>query len=250
MGRKAQLDYKDLYKLYEEFKEANPNKGNLKAFCKKTKLKYDAIQKAFRRLGSKKPEETDKKTTAKSSTDNEKVTKRTKIIDDEPQELDDRDINPNGENIYERRIKPNLIRVEMMYFDGARDIDVFTYYGMSKRTFYTYLLEYPEFKEAVERGKMYSDFEVEKTLYKSITGQVQIEETRSTITNKGEPQVTKIVKDVPPDTGTARWWLVRRKGKKWVDKVDPNNASNENIMADLSDEELENEIAKLQKGEA
>ncbi len=247
MPRKPDHNYKELYRLYEEFKEANPKKGTIRDFCSKLRMKYAGVQKAFKRLEKKEVTKTDIKRLDDCLTDNKTDKQRTNENQGNGQTYI-AEINPKGKDIYERRIEPQLKRVEMMYFDGALDIDVYTYFNLSSTTWYEYCNKHPELREAVELGKSYSDYEVEKALYNTAIGNIEVEETKSSITADGTPRIDKTVKQVPPNVTAQRYWLGNRKAKKWHERRDPNEIRPEDRMADISDEELDKEIEKLQKG--
>lgn len=99
--------------------------------------------------------------------------------------------------------------------------------NISQQTFYTWLKKYPEFSEALKKGREPVDIEVEDALIKRAKGYTTTE-TIEEITTSGqkdpngnyiekERHVRRVTKEVPPDVGAIVFYLSNRTRKtgKW-----------------------------------
>ena len=125
--------------------------------------------------------------------------------------------------------------------------------GIHTATFYEYQKKFPEFSEALERGKAPVDFEVENALLKRALG-YEYEETKieslerdDELEKSGEvvagksgtvKRVTKIKKKVAPDTNAAKFWLKNRRPNTWRDKHDIKHSGDISINIDSDDANL------------
>ena len=117
---------------------------------------------------------------------------------------------------------------------GWTDESIAKRLGIVLSTFYDYQKKFPEFSDALERGKAPVDFEVENALLKRALGydyeEIKIESTEneSNIEDGDRTQskdgtvkrVTKTIKKVAPDTNAAKFWLKNRRPAIWRDKHD------------------------------
>ena len=140
-----------------------------------------------------------------------------------------------------------LTLVEGWARDGLTDEQIFKNIGISETTFYEWRNRFPEFAEALKRGKAPVDYHVENALYKKATGYtvklkkpIKVKEKHQ-ITGQGE--VTKehieyVDEEVyiAPDTTAQIFWLKNRRPDKWRDKVEqlPPGESNE-LLSSLLD---------------
>ncbi len=93
------------------------------------------------------------------------------------------------------------------------DEDIAAKLGISTTSFYEYQKKYPEFSEAVTRGKKPVDVEVKNALLKRALG-YEVTETKSELV-KGEMQVVQeTVKHIQPDVKAIDLWLSNR-DKDW-----------------------------------
>lgn len=110
---------------------------------------------------------------------------------------------------------------EGMAREGATDAEICKALKVAKGTFYKYQNLYPEFKEAIERGKAPIDTKVENALLKRALGYEYDETSTEKETKDGKvvkttSKTTK--KQVLPDTTAIIFWLKNRKPKEWRDK--------------------------------
>ena len=99
---------------------------------------------------------------------------------------------------------------------GATDEDIASSFDISIATLYNWRNDYQEFLEATRRGKLLADAEVASKLFHRATG-YQHEETDVKVLN-GEVVLTPVVKNYPPDTNAAMFWLRNRRPDLWRDK--------------------------------
>lgn len=126
-----------------------------------------------------------------------------------------------------------LILLEGWARDGLTDEQIMKNMGIqSKSTFYGYKKDYPNFSNALKRGKEVVDFEVENALLKKALGYT-ITLHKQKVTKDGD--VIDIEEDmhVPPDTTAQIYWLKNRKPDKWRDKVV--DSENEEAITNASD---------------
>lgn len=126
-----------------------------------------------------------------------------------------------------------LLRIEGWARDGLTDEQIYTNMGISYQTFYDWQKRFPEFREALKRGKAPVDQEVENALLKRARG-YQYEETVTEIEevptgktdSNGRPimkqvkHIRKVMKTALPDTTAQIFWLKNRRPDRWRDKQD------------------------------
>ena len=104
---------------------------------------------------------------------------------------------------------------------GLTNKDIANNLGVSEGYFYEYLKKYPEFYEAIQKGKEEAIALVEDALFKRATG-YNIEEEKIYISKTKDGKETvrkeKIKKHVAPDTTAMIFYLKNRAPEKWNDK--------------------------------
>ena len=120
-----------------------------------------------------------------------------------------------GKGKYEKWSTPeNLLIVEGMARNGAKDSDICKHIGISYTTFYKWIGLHPEFAEAVREGKEVVDTKVENALLKRCLGFDYVEVKRTSVGGKIVTE-EKTVKYVPPDVTACAVWLNNRKPDDW-----------------------------------
>lgn len=103
----------------------------------------------------------------------------------------------------------------------AKDTELADFLGIAESTIYEWKKEYPEFSEAITRGKIVADANVAKSLYDRAIGATYYEEQAFKL-KKGKDleviEVVKLEKQAPPDTQAASLWLRNRRSADWNDK--------------------------------
>lgn len=110
----------------------------------------------------------------------------------------------------------------------ATDKEIADFFEVSESTYYKWQTEYPQFSEAIKKGKIKADSKIassafkkahgfhyteKKTIYDLVTDEDG--EEKEVIT--GRVETTKYV---PPDTGAFAFWLKNRRKQQWRDKHD------------------------------
>ena len=112
---------------------------------------------------------------------------------------------------------------------GATDAEMADHFGVVASTFYAWKLQYPEFAEAIKRGKRPADAEISLALFHRAKGFEYDEavpmKVKEVIYADGKRvkeieriDVTMVHKVVPPDTAACIFWLKNRRPDDWKDK--------------------------------
>ncbi len=120
---------------------------------------------------------------------------------------------------------------------GMIDTQIAKKLGIHVATLYEYQKLYPDFSEALKKGKMPVDIEVENALLKRAKG-FEYEEVHVEYKPKGKEDeeakkkptlIKKIKKFFPPDVAACAFWLKNRRSKLWRDKHDLDVSGDMNI---------------------
>lgn len=116
-----------------------------------------------------------------------------------------------------------LLKIEGWAKDGLIDEQIAKNIGIRAGTLYEWKNRFPEFSEALKRGKEVVDREVENALLKRALGYEYTETTREAVQDPSSGEVRmqvtkKVTKQVAPDTTAQIFWLKNRKPDKWRDK--------------------------------
>ena len=119
---------------------------------------------------------------------------------------------------YAEWLEPDkLLIIEGWARDGLVDEQIAKNIGINPATLYVWKQKYPEFSDALKKGKEVVDREVENALLKRALG---YEYTETKIEREfGEVvKETTTIKQVVPDTTAQIFWLKNRKPAEWRDK--------------------------------
>ena len=113
---------------------------------------------------------------------------------------------------------------------GLNDVQIARSLGVSPATYYTYLEKFPEFLEAIKKGKAPIDLQVENAALKSALGFEYIETTteyEKGIDQEGRPTMVpvkskKVTKYYPPTPTSFIYWLNNRQPGRWKNVQDVN----------------------------
>lgn len=115
---------------------------------------------------------------------------------------------------YEYWLTPEgLIKLEGWARDGLTDEQIAKNIGINRDTLYRWKKAYPDFSDALKRGKEVIDRQVENALLKRALGY-----TYDEVTFEGGVEVKRVRKQVVPDTTAQIFWLKNRKPEDWRDK--------------------------------
>lgn len=125
---------------------------------------------------------------------------------------------------------------------GATDIEIADLFGISVGALSKWKRKYPDFAEALRRGKEVANAEVASKLYRRAIGYTFTEVTKRTVGGKEQETVTQ--KHLPPDVTACIFWLKNRDKNRWRDKHETEHTGNVTYN-NLTDEELEHKIKQL-----
>ena len=137
---------------------------------------------------------------------------------------------------YFTHVEPKLELIEGWARDGLTDEDIAKQLNIGIRTLYEYKIKYPQFSQALKKGKEIVDYEVENALLKRALGYEYDE-----ITYECGEEVKRVRKQVAPDTTAQIFWLKNRKPEQWREKqvIESSNAVEfKNPLEGLSTEDL------------
>ena len=143
-----------------------------------------------------------------------------------------------------------LLQLESWARDGLTDKQIAHNIGITEQTLNNWKKSYPSFFESLKRGKDVVDIQVENALLKRALGYTYKEVTREKVfnpeTGQYELMATKeVTKEVVPDTTAQIFWLKNRRPEQWRDKKDVSVEGSLNTVSSLTDDELDDRIAKL-----
>jgi len=100
---------------------------------------------------------------------------------------------------------------------GATDKAMADFFGVPESTLNNWKKKFPDFKEAIKRGKEFADMDVADSLYQRAKGYSHDEELF--FQYKGKIISKKTTKHYPPDTTAALRWLENRQPDYWKNKT-------------------------------
>lgn len=118
-----------------------------------------------------------------------------------------------------------LLKVQGWARDGLSNEQIAHNIGINQDTLYEWQKRFPEFSEAIKKGKEVVDREVENAMLKRALGYEYDEVTQEPVTDKDtgitEMRVTKrVTKQIVPDVTAQIFWLKNRKPNEFRDKRD------------------------------
>ena len=148
---------------------------------------------------------------------------------------------------YQERVKDAFPLIFKYLVDGLTEVEICIKLGVAQSTFTKYKKENEELRELLKEGKQRPNAKVEQALYKSALG-IEYEEQKITTDEHGKIKVERTKKQRAPSEVAMIFWLKNRDPDRWKDRRDPFAVSIDDRMANTSDEDLQKEIEKLQKG--
>lgn len=116
---------------------------------------------------------------------------------------------------YDTHVKPYLDEIQGWAMSGLTDEQIADNLGIAASTIYEYKKKYPEFSEALKKGKDIADAQVVNALFKTATGFTYYEDIA---TATGD--VVQAQRYAKPNTTAQIFWLKNRQPDKWRDKTE------------------------------
>lgn len=110
----------------------------------------------------------------------------------------------------------DLKQVEKLAKAGWTDLQMAEFFEVDVATWHRWKGKHEEFCNALKDWKEHADKRVERSLYERATGYSCREE--KIFNNDGSAMVVPTVKNYPPDTTAAIFWLKNRQPEQWRDK--------------------------------
>ena len=115
------------------------------------------------------------------------------------------------------KYKPEYERqVQVLAEKGLTDKEIAQVFSVEEKTINNWKKAFPEFLQALKKGKEISDDAVEKSLFERATGysvpEVHISNYQGKITK------TPVIKHYPPDPTSMIFWLKNRRPAQWRDR--------------------------------
>ena len=145
-------------------------------------------------------------------------------------------ISKYEEWVNNNEIKDKLVLVEGWSRDGLTQKQIADNLGINVDTLIEYKKKYPDFSEALKKGKEVVDIEVENALLKRALGYT-ITLYEEKVDKDGCVHNLKKDVHIPGDTTAQIFWLKNRKPKNWKDKQNTENTSDDvnNRIIKISD---------------
>ena len=149
--------------------------------------------------------------------------------------------------------KAKLEQVSEWFALGLTDKQVANNIGIGLATFYDWKVRYPQFTEAVKKGKDYIVYEVENALAKSAIG-YDTEETVTDISIAKDgtkvQHIKKVKKHVAPNATSAIFFLKNKRPEEYRDRVETAISGSietaNRPLEKISDEQLEKIAGQLE----
>jgi transcriptional regulator with XRE-family HTH domain len=141
-----------------------------------------------------------------------------------------------GKSRFNQALKEKMLE---LYRKGKTDKQIAEIIGVSDRTINNWKRAFPTFLQALKESKQIADDLVEASLFSRAVGYSHPEE--KVFCNEGQIVTHDTIKQYPPDTTAAIFWLKNRQPQKWRE----NYELKINPLATKSDEELDQKLNQL-----
>lgn len=136
-----------------------------------------------------------------------------------------------------RKFDPSFVDLAYNYtLLGAKDTELANFFSVNPSTIKDWKSRYPEFGEAIVKGKAFADAKVAEALYQRACGYSHEED--KIFIHQGKPVIVKTTKHYPPDPTSALFWLKNRNPENWREKQDVNFNQKVSFAMDFGDKKL------------
>lgn len=137
------------------------------------------------------------------------------------------------------------LQVQKLCKLGATDKDIADFFNVCEATINNWKKEYPRFLESIKKGKVIADIKVSESLFKRATGYKHKED--KFFCYEGQIITQKTTKHYAPDTTAMIFWLKNRKPSMWKDKQEVINLNVSASIDNMSEDDIDREIKKIEK---
>lgn len=115
---------------------------------------------------------------------------------------------------------------------GATNEELAGLLGVSRATVHNWMEEFPDFRKAIEEGKVAADARVAEKLYQRAIG-YQRPATRFFANPDGPPTRVEYTHHHAPDTAAAIFWLRNRRREDWREQVEHRHSTSHELLVVL-----------------
>lgn len=135
---------------------------------------------------------------------------------------------------YQEWLTPEgLLKIEGWARDGLIDEQIAQNIGIRAATLYEWKKRFPQFSEALKKGKEIVDRQVENALLKRALG-YEYEEVKEKFEGGELTERTVTKKEVVADTTAQIFWLKNRKPDTWRDKPEGTQKGDTSLFEDIA----------------
>jgi hypothetical protein len=114
---------------------------------------------------------------------------------------------------------------------GYTDKELADFFTVAVSTLNLWKIRHPTFSESLKAGKEFADMEVTASLYHRAKGYSHTE--TKVFNNQGEIITHDVTKIYPPDPISIQYWLNNRQPKRWRQKVDHEEPTEESALVTM-----------------
>jgi transcriptional regulator with XRE-family HTH domain len=115
---------------------------------------------------------------------------------------------------------------------GATSEELAGMLGVSRGTVHNWMDQHPEFRRAVEEGRLEADARVAEKLYQRAVG-YERPATRFFANRDGPPTPVDYIHHHAPDTAAAIFWLRNRRREDWREQVEHRHSTSHELLVVL-----------------
>ena len=111
---------------------------------------------------------------------------------------------------------------------GMTNEELADFFQVATSTIHVWIDRFPEFSDAIKRGKEEADSHVAEKLWRRATGYEH--EAVKIFQYEGTPVIVPYTEHYPPDTQAASLWLRNRQPDKWRDRREVTGAGGKDLI--------------------
>lgn len=128
---------------------------------------------------------------------------------------------------------------------GAKDTELANFFEVSEVTINAWKQKHPTFLKSLREGKQVADAQVANRLYNRACG-FKATDTKFATHEGLITDSQEYIKEYPPDTTAAIFWLKNRQPDKWRDRQEV-QATNTNINVEITPDDIKKQNEEIDK---